>query len=358
MDLYHNEENCIICVNDQTKNKKPCQFSVNFDKVVKFDQRMEMALVKICSPNKIFNYEFGDEYVLNLTIMFIRRRDFEKYTRANMTTNQIFFYTFKLDIEEIKESPNVVFKFIERIKEITSQMNIIFKQKWNELHPKVQIPVTGGEMRPVPFQNPKLDPKDTNNKVSFYPIRIFEWLNGQDKLTLNSGKFLVSQNKSYKGKDRMAYHLNAIAFVTFNEKLHYAMGQDEKNFPIARLNESGIDPDNPIRNKPIYVKKQNIKLFKFDLTEKECVPKLINVFTNILHDSFINEKKKSFLQTYIHAKATSENNTIDFEHLLYIPLNCGEFITINLNLVDEEERTLYYEGDFSFILHLRPIHHI
>jgi len=356
MDKYYSNENCIICVNDETENKKLCEFSVQFDKTLIFDQKMEMALLKVCSPKKIFNY--GDNYELCLTMMFIKqkaRRGIEIYSKSKISSNIKILHSFNFEIEEnLHRNLNDV--FVDKIKNINYEMNILFKEKWNEVYPNVQIPVPGEEVKTINW-----GPLG-RRKLLFSPIRIFEWNKGKKNLSMKAGKFKVETPyipPFSGGKGRKAeYNTVAIAFVTFNKKLHLTLGQDENNFPIAKLNESGIDPNNLNSKTPIYVKKQNLLPFKLNLSKKENFPAMIYVYMNNICDSYINDKKKSLIQTYICSHNTKASESIEFEQLLYIPMNCEEIHSISINLFDEKQRELFYEGNFSFIIHLRPIHQL
>ena len=372
MDQYFLYENYNVFLSDHeiTENNsvKNGEFTIDFSKPINFNRKMECSLVQLTCP-KIFHPSphYGKRMRVELEIKFTEFEEDAYETYGFNRWKQVPFenfihFEYDVDLEFFTAKA-----MVDKLKEISELINFDVKYYFNvkyfwlnsggdtdKLEPDSQENV---ENRPVYKSTgfPGLSKPIQTAKLHFTPFEIFYQLDPPAVL-----KNLANIRIENMSGDKRQFICETV--VKFNKPLHDILGLEENLFPISHWVDMPISTTYSQKNYATTVDKKSgiheLKINEIDVNEK---PELLFVYTDIICESYIGDRKANLLNIVPIDKNPNEDKlqTIQIDNPLYIPLRIEEIFSITISIRDQLGRSLkYMKGYITALLKLRPIEHI
>jgi len=343
MDLIKEDNFFIVLPSDSNLDSHPqntiSDFVVQFPRSLTFAKPMECAISEIILPEPTFKIENVKFCLVYCDIVFGSEQiwNFDDNILITVEIPKVFVKTYK-DLCEI-----ILFEYQHLDLSIKSMREICKNKNLLRDYPKGFMPIDE-----LFYVQPEIEVNDTLNwkrglignrdNLSIGGIIMFwKFYNNLHKiLGFKDDVILETENVV---KDGSSYDFASNKIILMDR---LSLSRDNA---VKRFNDTKVIPQD-INNIKTYWQ-NNLPLdreFEF------------YIYSNIVKESYINNVKKQILQ---HSIYSTHKQTIVFQPLLFVPLNCQEFDSIHIKIVDKNDKVLIFgKGRVVLTLIFRYLEHI
>ncbi len=343
MDLIKEDNFFIVLPSDSNLDLYPqntiSDFIVQFPRTLTFEKPMECAISDIILPEPTIKIENLQIALVYCNIKYEREQvwNFDDHILLTIEIPKVFVKTYNDLCEIILHEYQHLDLTKESIREICKEHNLLrgYRRGFMPINDLIYV-------------QPEIEFNDT-----------LKWKRGlisnKDDLTFGGiimfWKFFNNLHKTLGFKDDVILETENV--VKDGSSYDFASNK------IILMDRLSLSPDNAVKRfndtKVIPQDINNIKTYWQNNLPLDREFEFY-IYSNIVKDSYINNVKKQILQ---HSIYSTHKQTIVFQPLLFVPLNCQEFDSIHIKIVDKNDKVLIFgKGRVVLTLIFRYLEHI
>src|SRR5258708_35358195 len=282
------------------KDNKPENFTIQFDKHIEFQRKMEVAMVELVLPNDLPSIQ---KQTIQLII-----EDPEITDRGSLFESLERKKDIEISFKNIKTSEDI-------FKQIQVQISDIFETNFDAIIHRL-------------YSGDKIE----NIKITNKELMKFEYKN--KKINYFRGSFTLGYDYKKDGKE--------------SEQLIYDLGW---YFDFGKYINDLLGLESLSRSQNIKTSKHEIKF--------PPLTKIFYIHSDIVIPSHVNNIKLNLLRIVSKTKKAESTNVYVFNPLIFVPVKKFMFNSINIMIKDSEENIVNFSNGKSIVILLfRPLEHI
>ena len=325
-------------VSNENVSTLQSEWTTNYIKSIKLERKMELALVDITLPKKIFNYQIENKYLkLTFYMSWTGLKDRETFKSGEIINRSDYSRRFGMfDINNPFENPTESYKEEVRFQNHYQNFEDLLKDVSEKINKECNAKAKWIFQKWMP--DAFIKGHYENEDIHFQPLE-FKYDYWRQKWQFKSKPGVIKLRK--KGSPQYNNGVEIAKFIyNFNDKLHETLGIDNTMFPLNELSDEKEF-------------KFNSNVIKLKIPKNYFIDKLLFVKSDILKVSYVNNSRSECMRSISFSNRIQHYS---FNNYLFIPIRFEDIDSIKISIKDTDDNVFYYEEGFiSLTLLVRPI---